>query len=92
MKRLSLIIALVAMLGGQACQVQAQGFTVNKKDGTKETYQAEEINKILPVTITNSTITDGQELISTEFGILIWMKDGAFIQYGDNDFSDIKQL
>jgi hypothetical protein len=92
MKRLSIIIALAAMLGGQAYQVQAQGFTVNKKDGTKETYQAEEINKILPVTITNSTITDGQELISTEFGILIWMKDGAFIQYGDNDFSDISMF
>ena len=92
MKRLSLIIALAAMLGGQAYQVQAQGFTVNKKDGKKETYQAEEINKIQPVKITNSTIVDGQEQTSSESGVLIWMKDGSFKQYGESEFTNISMF
>ena len=92
MKRLSLIIALAAMLGGQAYQVQAQGFTVNKKDGKKETYQAKDINKMQPVTIKNSAIVDGQEQTSSESGVLIWMKDGSFKQYGESEFTNISMF
>lgn len=92
MKRLSLIIALAAMLGGQAYQVQAQGFTVNKKDGKAETYQAKDINKMQPVKITNSAIVDGQEQTSSESGVLIWMKDGSFKQYGESEFTNISMF
>lgn len=92
MKRLSLIIALAAMLGGQAYQVQAQGFTVNKKDGKTETYQAKDINKMQPVKITNSAIVDGQEQTSSESGVLIWMKDGSFKQYGESEFTNISMF
>lgn len=92
MKRLSIIIALAAMLGGQAYQVQAQGFTVNKKDGKTETYQAKDINKMQPVTIKNSAIVDGQEQTSSESGVLIWMKDGSFKQYGESEFTNISMF
>jgi hypothetical protein len=92
MKRLSIIIALAAMLGGQAYQVQAQGFTVNKKDGKTETYQAKDINKMQPVKITNSAIVDGQEQTSSESGVLIWMKDGSFKQYGESEFTNISMF